>query len=232
MRIPGFLFSGLIWFAVVLVVAIPQGQRVAFAQVPDAPGFIIDQWQAEEGLTHSAVTSVLQGQDGYIWLGTGAGLVRFDGIRFVNVFEQNVLEGQQPLLADSYVWSIAEGAEGVLWVGTSNGLIKYKNHRVQPFTTADGLPNNFVRSVTQAQASKLWVGTYGGGVCLFDVIAETCEHLGRHPAAVGLQPRRAEGRGLPARTPGDEGRDRGLPRTLAGDDRVSPTPASGRGGRD
>ena len=175
MLLPGFLLRGSIWYVALLFGMMQQENQVALSQVLDAPNYMLDQWQADEGLPHSAVTTIFQGQDGYLWIGTGVGLVRFDGIRFVNVFEQ-----QAPFLADSYVWSISQDKSGILWVGSSNGLVKFKNHQVETYTTEHGLPNNFVRSIMHDMEGRLWVGTYGGGICLFDTNTDTCHQIAEH----------------------------------------------------
>ncbi|HEY7512571.1 MAG TPA: two-component regulator propeller domain-containing protein, partial [Vicinamibacteria bacterium] len=39
-------------------------------------------WRTADGLPHNSVRQVVQGRDGYLWLGTPSGLVRFDGVRF------------------------------------------------------------------------------------------------------------------------------------------------------
>ena len=44
--------------------------------------FKIDTWQTEQGLPLNTVQSLLQTRDGYLWVGTGGGLSRFDGVRF------------------------------------------------------------------------------------------------------------------------------------------------------
>src|SRR5262245_16910295 len=48
----------------------------------------VDIWQREDGLPQNSVTTIKQTADGYLWLGTQDGLVRFDGIRF-QLFDQN-----------------------------------------------------------------------------------------------------------------------------------------------
>src|SRR5689334_15498704 len=51
-----------------------------------------DVWQKEDGLPQNSVTTILQTKDGYLWLGTLEGLVRFDGQRFVVFDRQNTAE--------------------------------------------------------------------------------------------------------------------------------------------
>ncbi len=58
-----------------------------------APGdFRVDVWQTEEGLPHNTVTALTQTRDGYLWLGTQGGLVRFDGVRFTVLDTHNTPE--------------------------------------------------------------------------------------------------------------------------------------------
>ena len=59
--------------------------------------FIVDSWNNEQGLPQSSVISVIQTRDGYLWLGTLNGLVRFDGNRFAIFDENNTPRtGQRP----------------------------------------------------------------------------------------------------------------------------------------
>src|ERR1035441_5278409 len=44
--------------------------------------FVVRGWQAEDGLPESTISAVCQTRDGYMWLGTYGGLVRFDGVQF------------------------------------------------------------------------------------------------------------------------------------------------------
>src|SRR5271165_587698 len=52
------------------------------------PPYLIRSWQTEEGLPQNSVTALVQTRDGYLWLGTYGGLVRFDGVRFT-VFDSD-----------------------------------------------------------------------------------------------------------------------------------------------
>src|ERR1700733_832616 len=94
----------------------------------DSP-FIVNSWSTEEGLPQSSVISVIQTRDGYLWLGTLNGLVRFDGIHFT-VFDENNLPG---LDSDRIVF-LFEDSRTNLWVGTeSAGLVMIKNGVVTNF---------------------------------------------------------------------------------------------------
>ena len=70
----------------------------------------------------SAPSAVVQTTDGYIWIGTSAGLLRFDGVRFV---PWTPGEGNQWFSSNS-VWSLLAGRDGSLWIGTSTNLARLK----------------------------------------------------------------------------------------------------------
>lgn len=61
---------------------------VCAPKVTALSSYQFDRWQTDEGLPQSTVTSIAQTRDGYLWLGTQNGLVRFDGVNF-KVFNRN-----------------------------------------------------------------------------------------------------------------------------------------------
>ncbi len=74
-------------------------------------------WQTDNGLPQNTVHGVLQTKDGYIWLATEGGLVRFDGVQFV------VYDKQAPAhLPSATINSLFEDSTGDLWIGTDDGL--------------------------------------------------------------------------------------------------------------
>lgn len=75
--------------------------------------YIVDVWGTEQGLPQSSVISITQTRDGYLWLGTLNGLVRFDGIQFT-VFDEN----NTPELGSSRIVHLFEDSRGNLWIGT------------------------------------------------------------------------------------------------------------------
>jgi len=116
-----------------------------------------DVWQREQGLPNNTIHAILQTQDGYLWLGTEEGLVRFDGVRFKVFDTQNTVE-----LASNQIRVLFEDKEGGLWIGTSAGLSRYKNQRFDAHTAGEFLPNASVSSIYQDRDGHVWVGTAAG----------------------------------------------------------------------
>ena len=77
---------------------------------------------AQNGLSSSQINCILKDSRGYVWLGTPAGLYRFDGYVFKN-FQSDSQDGSS--LADSYIYSIQETLDGNLWVETAAGYCVY-----------------------------------------------------------------------------------------------------------
>lgn len=115
-------------------------------------------WQSADGLPEDFAQALAQTPDGYLWIGTSAGLVRFDGVRFV-VFDR----AGEPAFHDDSVYSLLAARDGALWAGTEGGgLLRYRAGVFRAFGPADGLTNGFVRVIYQDRAGRLWVGTDRG----------------------------------------------------------------------
>ncbi len=120
--------------------------------------YVHDSWQAEQGLPQNSVTAITQTRDGYLWLGTQEGLVRFDGVRFT-VFDTR----STPELGNNFVLCLLEDRAGRLWIGTYGGLTKLESGRFTRYTTREGLPHDQVRALLEDRSGRLWIGTLGGG---------------------------------------------------------------------
>lgn len=86
------------------------------AAPPAQPDYFSRAWTTANGLPDNKVTAVIQTRDGYLWLGTYGGLVRFDGVRFTVFSSANT-----PQLASDRVTSLFEDSRGVLWIGHERG---------------------------------------------------------------------------------------------------------------
>jgi len=137
--------------AVLLACALP-----GLALEPSTPlaNYGRQSWVMENGLPQNTVQAMVQTRDGFIWLGTEAGLVRFDGSSF-QVFDHN----STPALPDNDIRCLLETHDGALWIGTSDGLARWKNGTVTAFSTKDGLPGNGIRALKESLGGPLMVST-------------------------------------------------------------------------
>ncbi len=112
-----------------------------------------DQWTADTGLPQNSINAIHQARDGYIWLATFDGLVRFDGVRFT-VFNKS----NSPGIANNRFTCLYEDRQGDLWMGTQNGgLTRLRRGVFTTYTTEHGLPHNLIKGVTGDEAGNLWV---------------------------------------------------------------------------
>ncbi len=116
-----------------------------------------DVWTTDNGLPQNSVYSIIQTRDGYIWLTTFGGLVRYDGVRFT------VFDKSNAGLPSSRFTALFEDAAGALWAGTEkNGVVRYSGGVFTTYSAADGLPSNKVRVVGADTNGDVWVYTDGG----------------------------------------------------------------------
>jgi len=114
-------------------------------------------WGMENGLPQNTVQALVQTRDGFVWLGTEVGLVRFDGNGF-QVFDKNT----SPALPGNDVRCLLVADDGALWIGTSEGLARRKDGVVTVFTTKDGLPSDGVRALGEDRWGLVWAYTDAG----------------------------------------------------------------------
>ena len=118
-------------------------------------------WTKQQGLPDDSVTAVLQGKDGYLWIGTAAGLARFDGVRFVTMTSPG--KGNSPL----FVTALCEASGGGLWIGTQgDGLLFCRDGAISRFADERGLIGDSINSIAGDAAGSVWLGTPSGLVRL------------------------------------------------------------------
>ncbi len=128
------------------------GLTIGRGQLP----FTFRVWQREQGLPQNFVRALAQTKDGYLWVGSDAGVSRFDGVRFVSF---GLPEGFQA----GPVQTLLGDGQGALWIGSvGRGLGRWQNGRFRAFTTADGLPSDSVNALAEDREGRLWVGTEAG----------------------------------------------------------------------
>ena len=112
------------------------------------------------------VNCILPTDNGNIWIGTdNAGILRWNPATGERQEIRDPSEGE----SHAAVTSLAQGDDGTLYVGSfSRGLRKVSGGRFERITTGTALDNSFVWALTPDRSGKIWIGTLGGGVFLFD----------------------------------------------------------------
>jgi signal transduction histidine kinase/ligand-binding sensor domain-containing protein len=119
----------------------------------DLPRFVTHRWQTDNGLPQSTATAVLQAQDGYLWVGTYNGLMRYDGVRFV-VFDNN----NTPALQDKGITCLLEAADGALWIGHSGGgVTRYKNGHFERVEAGISWGEGAIRAIAMDKTGDVWL---------------------------------------------------------------------------
>lgn len=118
-------------------------------------------WVMENGLPQNTVHALAQTRDGFLWIGTEAGLVRFDGVSFLVLDEHS-----QPKLPSGDIRCLLATSDGALWVGTGEGLVRVKDGMTTVFTTAVGLSDNTIRELHEDERGILLVSTNDGEVSI------------------------------------------------------------------
>ncbi len=128
---------------------------------PDSYG--LTRYTAEQGLPENTIRALLQARDGYLWIGTLAGLARFDGLRFKTYDRSNTPE----MLSDAINALVEDRQDGSLWINSGRGLLRYHEHRFERFDTEDGFPQPY-GPLWPARQGGLWYSPHPGHLVRLD----------------------------------------------------------------
>ncbi len=92
-------------------------------------------WRIQDGIFGGAPNAIVQTNDGYLWIGTHNGLVRFDGVRFSSWTPPN---GK---LSSNAIFSLLAGKDGGVWIGTADDLALLKDGNLTNYSDMMGRVN-------------------------------------------------------------------------------------------
>ena len=104
-------------------------------------------WRLQDGVFNGIPTAIVQTTDGYLWIGTSSGLMRFDGVRFVPWTPPL----KESALADG-VYSLGASQDGSLWIGSSL-LMRWKDGKLSSYPSLDGRVN----AILDDPAGGVWI---------------------------------------------------------------------------
>ncbi len=118
-------------------------------------------WRVQDGVFGGAPHAITQTKDGYLWVGTEAGLLRFDGVRFA---PWTAPAGKR--LPSQRIYSLLGADDGSLWIGTGRGLAHWKDGVLVTYPTVP----DFIESILQDLQGTIWIVRSGvrdqqGGLC-------------------------------------------------------------------
>ena len=162
MRFAGRVFVFLLFLGGILVLLFHQS--VLYCSPPPGankmPGrYKLKSWTTDNGLPQNTVNKIVQTRDGYIWLATNDGLVRFDGVQFTVFNSKNL-----PPLYTNRITDIIESRDGSLWIGTEGGgvVVKRKSKQNTAYTKDHGLAGNYVLDFCEDSERRMWIVTNKG----------------------------------------------------------------------
>jgi len=151
-------------FGSTLLLALGSACAASAAVLANAPApvpeldYVVDFWRTTDGLPDNTINAIHQTRDGYLWVGTPAGLARFDGLVFTVVGEETA-----PVLKGARITALLEDREGGLWIGTQErGAVRIHKGQVHLFTRQEGLTDPSVTSLAEDSDGVVWIGTQGG----------------------------------------------------------------------
>ncbi|HDZ06674.1 hypothetical protein LCGC14_0190100 [marine sediment metagenome] len=145
---------------------------ILFAASLTAQDIKFEHYNDDNGLSHNAVRHIVQDKHGFLWLGTFAGLNRFDGYEFKSYLSSSTDKAK--LNNDDITALKLDEDSNNLWIGTRNGLSLFKTD-THIFSTylpekdnESSLPEGEIRSVYIDKFKRIWVGTKNSGLYILN----------------------------------------------------------------
>src|SRR5262245_46816882 len=126
--------AGIVPQALALIGAVVCGQNAYALDVAfDVDQYAHTAWLSREGFAQGQITAIAQTPDGYLWLGTESGLLRFDGVRSMpwNPPGDEHLPG-------TWIRTLLVTRDGTLWIGTVTGVVSLVDGKLTHYRELDG----------------------------------------------------------------------------------------------
>lgn len=137
------------------IILLYGGQNI-FGQV-----YQFREYGIEEGLSHPFVYTIAQDQNGFIWIGTGEGLCRFDGFRFT-------VSEADDTLTNGFVTSSYLDRNGILWFGHNSGQITYDDGIQLKLLKTGDVVSSSITGITENQNGDIIIASQNNGLIRVD----------------------------------------------------------------
>ncbi len=126
---------------------------------------LFNNYSINEGLSDNIIHCIYQDNNGWIWIGSSFGVLRFDGYNFTKLQFNN---SESEVLDKTLVRTIFEDKQGKIWIGTENqGIFIYDRniYGIKQYKAGNktiNLPNNSIWAISEDNKSNIWIGTENG----------------------------------------------------------------------
>jgi signal transduction histidine kinase/ligand-binding sensor domain-containing protein/CheY-like chemotaxis protein/HPt (histidine-containing phosphotransfer) domain-containing protein len=155
------------------------------AMAGDAPPLILEHLTTSDGLPQGTVFATLQDSQGFVWLGTEDGLVRYDGHELVRYAYSRSARGGLP---GNYIQTIVEDANHDLWIAIKDAGLARWSRASDSFTVYShdaanpgSLASNHVHALLVDPRNRIWIGTSDAGIDILNPRSRQFEHLRHNP---------------------------------------------------
>ena len=140
--------------------------------------YVVTSWGPQQGLSTSYIFDIGQDRDGFLWVASSLGLIRFDGVTFAPL---EILDG--PQLPNRPVTTVHGARDGSLWTGfNGGGISRIQEGRVTAYGQSDGLDNVSVIRIREDRQGTIWAATQLG---LYRFDGARWERLGAEAGLTG-----------------------------------------------
>ncbi|MGB4399597.1 MAG: PAS domain S-box protein [Daejeonella sp.] len=118
--------------------------------------YIYNNWNNKNGLTQNTVADILKDEEGYLWLATEEGVLRFDGTNFKVFNRENT-----PGVHSSTFYDLAKSKQGV-WAAAVNTILYLNSDSIKTYDFRKHLKNSWISAISEDPQGVLWAGTNNG----------------------------------------------------------------------
>lgn len=141
-----------------------SGFNIFLTKASQAQIVNFDNWQVKDGLPQNSINHIVQGKDGYLWLATEGGLVRFDGVTFTTFDVQNT-----PEFKSNRIKTIFQNKNGDLLIGGYKaGVTLYRNGKFTNLSKELGIQNGSVQFFHLDKNNRIWISSSDSGAVVID----------------------------------------------------------------
>jgi signal transduction histidine kinase/ligand-binding sensor domain-containing protein/DNA-binding response OmpR family regulator len=171
-----FLMIGLYWLLA----------GISPVDAADGPPLVLEHLTPSEGMPQGTVMTTLQDSQGFVWLATEDGLVRYDGHDLLRYAYSRTAKAGLP---GNFIRDIVEDTHHDLWLAIKDAGLARWNRATDSFTVyrhdpanPASLASDVTRAVRVDSSGHVWIGMSGAGLDVLDPVSGRIEHMRHDPA--------------------------------------------------